>query len=72
MLKKFIIGFSIGVIILLASREISSACTIFTVSDNVTVYFGNNEDYSDPNTYYWADIPEDGKYDGIYFGFDNF
>ena len=70
--KKSAIAAALVVSFLFTSVEIASACTIFTVSDEDTVFFGNNEDYSNPNTYYWVDIPEDGKYGGVYFGFDNF
>ena len=72
MFKKTVIVFTLVVSFLLSSTEIASACTIFTISDEGTVFFGNNEDYSNPNTYYWVDTPEDGKYGGVYFGFDNF
>lgn len=55
------------------SRNSSSqSCTIFTASFGSEVLFGNNEDYSDPNTYYWVDSLGDGNYGGVYFGFDNF
>ena len=71
-IKKSVIAAALAVSFLLISVEIASACTIFTVSDEHTVFFGNNEDFSNPNSYYWVDIPEDGKYGGVYFGFDNF
>ena len=72
MVKKATIIFLLIVVFIFSSTGVTSACTIFTVSDDDTVFFGNNEDYSNPNTYYWVDTPEDGKYSGIYFGFDNF
>jgi hypothetical protein len=72
MFKKAVIVFTLVVSFLLTSTGIASACTIFTISDEDTVFFGNNEDYSNPNTYYWVDTPGDGKYGGVYFGFDNF
>lgn len=49
-----------------------SACTIFTVSQDDNVYFGNNEDYINPNTYMMIRPSERGKFGAIYFGFDNF
>lgn len=33
---------------------VPESCTIFTVSFGKTVFFGNNEDYINPNTYYWV------------------
>jgi hypothetical protein len=53
-------------------NSIPQSCTIFTASIGNRVIFGNNEDYSNPNTYYWAVPPSDGKYGGVYFGFDDF
>ncbi len=50
----------------------TSACTIFTISNGDKVLFGNNEDWYDPNTYIWFEMPEKGKYGGVYLGFDNF
>ena len=48
------------------------SCTIFTASHNGTVLFGNNEDWINPNTYYWV-VPSRGdNYGVVYFGFDNF
>lgn len=72
MFKKAVIVITLVVSLFLTSTGIASACTIFTISDEDMVFFGNNEDYSNPNTYYWVDTPEDEKYSGVYFGFDNF
>jgi uncharacterized protein DUF4396/acyl-CoA:6-aminopenicillanic acid acyl transferase len=48
------------------------SCTIFTVSHGQKVFFGNNEDWKNLNTYYWT-IPSDDKHYGVvYFGFGNF
>jgi hypothetical protein len=48
------------------------SCTIFTASYNSTVLFGNNEDYINPNTYYWVVPSRSGNYGVVYFGFDSF
>jgi hypothetical protein len=48
-----------------------SACTIFTASEGETVLFGNNEDFSNPKTYYWVIPPSNYTYGGVYFGFDD-
>jgi len=72
MVKKATIIFLLIVVFIFSSTGVASACTIFTVSDDDTVFFGNNEDYSNPNTYYWIETSQDGKYGGVYFGFDNF
>ena len=47
------------------------SCTIFTASYGDTVLFGNNEDWINPNTYYWVVGPKASKYGGVYLGFDN-
>ena len=48
-----------------------SACTIFMASYGDTVLFANNEDYTNPRTYYWVIPSGGGKYGGLYLGFDN-
>jgi len=54
------------------TTSVAAGCTIFTVSSEGSIFFGNNEDYSNPNTYYWIETSQDGRYGGVYFGFDNF
>jgi len=54
------------------SDLIPESCTIFTASFGVKVYFGNNEDWINPNTYYWVVPPTNEDYGVVYFGFDNF
>lgn len=48
------------------------ACTIFTISIGDKVFFGNNEDWSNPNTYIWFKPTNGNLYGGVYLGFDNF
>jgi hypothetical protein len=56
----------------IASDSVPESCTIFTCSYGDTVLFGNNEDWFNPNTYYWV-VPSSGEdYGVVYFGFDNF
>ena len=38
------------------------SCTIFTASYGDTVLFRNNEDWINPNTYYWSVPPTGGDY----------
>ena len=46
-------------------------CTIFSAALGETVLFGNNEDFSNPDTHYWI-IPSGQEQLGVvYFGFDN-
>lgn len=52
-------------------RPIPGSCTIFSISIGETVFFGNNEDYNNPETYYWTEPPSDGNYGCLYLGFEN-
>lgn len=58
--------------ILACTIRSSSACTIFTISNGEKVLFGNNEDWKNPNTYIWFEMPQEGKFGGVYLGFDDF
>ncbi|MFX0085508.1 MAG: hypothetical protein ACFFAU_07530 [Candidatus Hodarchaeota archaeon] len=53
------------------SIKTASACTIFTISNGDKVLFGNNEDWYNPNTYIWFDLPEKDKFGRVYLGFDD-
>ena len=46
-------------------------CTIFCISGGDSVFFGNNEDWKNPNTYCWVEQPSDSTYGVIYLGFDD-
>ena len=56
----------------IVSDYVPESCTIFTSSYGDTVLFGNNEDWINPNTYYWVVPTSGGDYGVVYFGFDNF
>jgi hypothetical protein len=51
--------------------DTSQSCTAFCASDGEVVLVGNNEDHSYPFTKVWFMPPEDGKYGGVYFVFDD-
>ena len=48
------------------------ACTVFYAANSEMALAGNNEDYINPLTKVWFEVAENGKYGGVYFGFDNF
>jgi tetratricopeptide (TPR) repeat protein len=48
----------------------ASPCTMVTAEQEGVVFVGNNEDATDPNTKVWFVPPEEGRYGGIYFGWD--
>lgn len=70
--KTFFFTFIILIFLIIGTIRSTSACTIFTVSRGDKVFFGNNEDWTNPNTYIWFELPKEGKYGGVYLGFDNF
>jgi hypothetical protein len=79
MKKIMVYTIFVGVFLINSYHEIPNSrnfnpqsCTIFTASTGNKVLFGNNEDHSNPNTYYWVVPPSGGNYGGVYFGFDNF
>lgn len=51
---------------------VPGSCTIFAASFGNTALYGNNEDYNNPNTYYWVRPSSEDTYGGVYIGFDNF
>jgi hypothetical protein len=69
---RTIVPMFIAVLAVAYTSNISNACTIFTVSHGDVVLFGNNEDYTNPKTHYWVIPSEEGKFGGVYFGFDDF
>ncbi|MHC4214388.1 MAG: carcinine hydrolase/isopenicillin-N N-acyltransferase family protein [Planctomycetota bacterium] len=50
---------------------IPGSCTIFTVVQGKSVFFGNNEDWYNPLTFYWVEPPSQDNYGVLYFGYDN-
>ena len=47
---------------------ISSGCTVFTVSKGGRVFFGGNDDYINPDSYYWVDPGGAPGYGTIWIG----
>jgi hypothetical protein len=54
------------------SNQAPESCTILTASHGDKVLFGNNEDWINPNTYYWTVPRTNDTFGVVYFGFDNF
>jgi hypothetical protein len=50
-----------------ASKRLSG-CTIFTISKDNQVFFGGNDDYIEPDSYYWVDSGDDQHYGAIWIG----
>ncbi|MHA2334606.1 MAG: hypothetical protein ACXAEU_21445 [Candidatus Hodarchaeales archaeon] len=68
-LKKtlFLVFFLASFIII---KSITS-CTNITVSYGDKVFFGNNEDWYDPNTYLWFNRHSKNDFGGVYMGYAN-
>jgi hypothetical protein len=45
-----------------------SGCTVFTVSKGGQVFFGGNDDYINPDSYYWVDPGKGSDYGAIWVG----
>ena len=48
--------------------SIVSGCTVFTVSKGDQVFFGGNDDYINPDSYYWVDPGNGDNYGAIWIG----
>jgi len=53
------------------NSNIPGSCTIFSISHKESVFFGNNEDWKNPLTYYWVTPSNQDNYGVLCFGFDN-
>ncbi len=51
---------------------VPGSCTIFAIRRGEKVFFGNNEDWTDPKTIYWAEPPAQGQYGSVYLGFNRY
>jgi hypothetical protein len=61
----------IGPTVLLAMAPAALACTMFAASDGKLCLAGNNEDWSDPETYAWFKPGTEGEHGRVLFGFGN-
>lgn len=50
------------------SGDAPSGCTVFTVSKGDRVFFSGNDDYINPDSYYWVDPGDNGNYGAIWIG----
>ncbi len=49
-------------------ETVPSGCTVFTVSKGEEVFFGGNDDYINPDSYYWIDPGDAQNYGAIWIG----
>jgi len=50
------------------NEELPSGCSVFTISKGDQVFFGGNDDYINPDSYYWVDPGNAQKYSAIWIG----
>jgi hypothetical protein len=50
------------------NEELTPRCTVVTVSKGDQVFFGGNDDYVNPDSYYWVDPGNENKYGAIWIG----
>jgi len=50
------------------NEELPSGCSVFTVSKGDQVFFGGNDDYINPDSYYWVDPGKAKNYGAIWIG----
>ena len=48
--------------------ELPSGCTVFTVSKGDRVFFGGNDDYNNPDSFYWVEPPGEQGYGVVWIG----
>ena len=47
---------------------VPSGCTVFTISKGEQAFFGGNDDYINPDSYYWVDPGDAQNYGAIWIG----
>ncbi|OFY68670.1 MAG: hypothetical protein A2Y71_05095 [Bacteroidetes bacterium RBG_13_42_15] len=50
------------------NKTIPSGCTVITISKGGNVFFGGNDDYINPDSYYWVEQGDSSKYGVIWIG----
>ena len=50
------------------ARTFHSGCSIITISKGDSVFFGGNDDYINPDSYYWVEPGDSTKYGVIWIG----
>ncbi|MBE0679070.1 MAG: hypothetical protein IH592_09945 [Bacteroidales bacterium] len=58
----------LGAAAILAQESAVSGCTVITVSKGDSVFFCGNDDYINPDSYYWVDPGDSTRYGVIWIG----
>jgi hypothetical protein len=64
MIASLFLGASAG----LSQQLPGSGCTVITISKGDSVFFGGNDDYINPDSYYWVEPGDSGRYGVIWIG----
>ena len=51
-----------------SDRKAPHGCSVFTISKGNQVFFGGNDDYINPDSYYWVDQGDENSYGVIWIG----
>jgi hypothetical protein len=51
-----------------ANKSFPSGCSVITISKGDSVFFGGNDDYINPDSYYWVEPGDSSKYGVIWIG----
>ncbi len=57
-----------GVSAVLSQQLPGSGCTVITISKGDSVFFGGNDDYINPDSYYWVEPGDSSRYGVIWIG----
>ncbi len=52
----------------LHSGSLPSGCTVITISKGDSVFFGGNDDYINPDSYYWVEPGDSSRYGVVWIG----
>ena len=58
----------LGAAAILSQHFPGSGCTVITISKGDSVFFGGNDDYINPDSYYWVEPGDSSRYGVIWIG----
>ncbi len=50
------------------NQDIPSGCSVITIARDGNIFFGGNDDYINPDSYYWVEPGDSTKYGVIWIG----
>jgi len=53
---------------LISQKKVPSGCSVITISKDGSVFFSGNDDYINPDQYYWVEPGDSSKYGVIWIG----